>query len=335
MKPFPLLLLVFATLSLGACASGSAGLRPTHDLHAGSIRVDAAIAISASTGAAGSGEPFSPEDDTSTTADGSARTTADASSPATAHAAAGTETTITVIDPVADASAPGALSDANELSAAEQDAATLYADVVVSDPWERYNRRISLFNNVVDRYVLRPLAVGYTRVAPRPVRSCVSRVLDNLGTPATTVHQLLQGRPGHALQSLGRFAVNTTIGIGGVFDPATRLGMPRRGDEDFGQTLAVWGWRDSRYLVLPLFGPRTLRDAFAMAGDRLLSPAGRIADTRVAASLQLLEVVDGRTRLLPIDDDRRQAFDEYALVRDAWAQHRRYQIERDRQDHRD
>lgn len=327
MKPFPLLLLVFATLSLGACASGSARLRPTHDLDAGNITMNAAIAVPASTGAAGSGESFSPEDETSTTAD--------ASSPATVDAAEGTETTTTAIDPVADASDTGALSDANELSAAEQHAATLYADVVVNDPWERYNRRISRFNNVVDRHVLRPLAVAYTRLAPHPVRSGVSRVLDNLGTPATTVHQLLQGRPGHALQSLGRFTVNTTIGIGGVFDPATRLGMPRRGDEDFGQTLAVWGWRDSRYLVLPLFGPRTVRDAFAIAGDQLLSSTSRIADTRVAASLQLLEVVDGRTQLLSTDDDRRQAYDEYALVRDAWAQHRRYQIERDRQGDRD
>lgn len=325
MKPIPLLLLVLATLSLGACASGSTSLRSTHDLDAGNITVDAAIAIPASTGAARSGESFSPEDETSTTAD--------ASSPATVDAAAGTETI--AIDPVAAASDPGAPSDANELSAAEQDAATLYADVVVSDPWERYNRRINRFNNAIDRHVLRPLAVAYTRVTPSPVRSGVSRVLHNLGTPATTVHQLLQGRPGHALQSLGRFTVNTTIGVGGVFDPATRLGMPRRGDEDFGQTLAVWGWRDSRYLVLPLLGPRTVRDAFAIAGDQLLSSTSRIADTRVTASLQLLEVVDGRTQLLSTDDDRRQAYDEYTLVRDAWAQHRRYQIERDRQEDRD
>lgn len=218
-------------------------------------------------------------------------------------------------------------SDQDGMSGAEQDADALYPDVVIRDPWERYNRRVSRFNGAIDRRVLRPLAVKYNQVVPVPVRSSVSRFFNNLNTPATAVNQLLQGRPAQAAKSFGRFTVNTTIGVGGIFDPATRMGLPQRGNEDFGQTLAKWGWRDSRYLVLPLFGPRTVRDSFAMVGDRLLSPSGYVNDARTVSAMQLLEVVDTRVQLLPLDAAREEAYDEYVLIRDAWAQRRNFQIE--------
>ena len=208
-------------------------------------------------------------------------------------------------------------------------------NVVVRDPWERYNRRIHRFNGVIDRHVLRPLAVGYAKAVPNPIRSRVSRFFDNLDLPATAVNQTLQGQPLHALQSMGRFAVNTTVGIGGLFDPATRFKMPGNDDEDFGKTLATWGWRDSRYLVIPLLGPRNVRDALALVGDSALSPIGLVEDGTAATALQVLHVVDVRTRLLPADRARLEAYDEYALVRDAWSQRRRHQIDRDRQDRDD
>lgn len=201
---------------------------------------------------------------------------------------------------------------------------------VVRDPWERYNRGVYGFNNALDKAVFRPLAIGYDHVVPDVVQSGVSRFFDNLNLPATAANQTLQAHPLRALQSMGRFAVNSTVGIGGLLDPASRFGIAQSRSEDFGQTLAAWGWRDSRYLVMPLLGPRTLRDAVGLAGDRVLSPLSYVGDSQVATSLQLLKIVDLRTRLLPMDQARRDAYDEYALVRDTWAQRRRHQIERDR-----
>ena len=202
----------------------------------------------------------------------------------------------------------------------------------VDDPWEGFNRHVHDFNNTADQLVFRPLAVGYDTVAPAPVKAGVSRFFANLGMPATAVNQALQGRPRHAAQSLGRFAVNFTVGIGGVFDPATHFGVPQHAPQDFGQTLATWGWSESRYLVLPLFGPRTLRDTVAIVGDQPLSPLGQVQSRVAAAGLQMMEVVDGRARMLPLDKFRRDAFDDYLLVRDAWAQRRKQQIQQELQD---
>jgi phospholipid-binding lipoprotein MlaA len=169
---------------------------------------------------------------------------------------------------------------------------------------------------------------------PDPVKTGVSRFFANLRMPATAVNQALQGRPGHAVQSLGRFVVNTTAGIGGVFDPASSFGMAERDDEDFGQTLATWGWRDSRYLVVPLLGPRTVRDTVAIVGDRPLSPIGQVQDSGVAYGLQLVQMVDGRVRMLPVDALRSEALDDYLFVRSAWAQRRNRQIRQDLPDNR-
>lgn len=223
----------------------------------------------------------------------------------------------------------GDVTATEDRSQAELDADEIYAEKIVSDPWEGFNRKMHGFNNAADKFVLRPLAVGYKKITPEPVQAGVSRFFVNLGMPVTVVNQALQGRPGDAARSLGRFAVNTTVGIVGVFDPASRFGIPKRDDEDFGQTLATWGWRDSRYLVLPLLGPRTVRDALGIVGDQPLSPIAQIQDSGVASGLQALEIVDVRTRLLPIDQFRRDAFDDYVFVRDAWVQRRNHQIRQD------
>lgn len=197
------------------------------------------------------------------------------------------------------------------------------------DPWERYNRRMHRFNNAVDRGVAKPLARAYTKVVPRPIRLGVSNFFNNLGQPVSMVNALLQGKPKQAAQTLGRFALNTTLGIGGLFDPATAAKLPNR-SEDFGQTLGVWGWKRSRYLELPFFGPRTVRDAFGAVGDAPLSPLRRIERDRIRIGLQGLQLVDIRAQLLPLDSLREGAEDEYALVRDSWMQRRDYQIFGDR-----
>lgn len=225
--------------------------------------------------------------------------------------------------------APGANDVAATQDPGESDpdnAEAIYGQAPVRDPWEGFNRKMHGFNKAADRFVLRPLAVGYDKITPAPVQACVSRFFGNLRAPVTAVNQVLQGRLGHAAQSLGRFAVNTTVGIGGLFDPAARFGMARHDGEDFGQTLAIWGWRDSRYLVLPLIGPGTVRDAVSILGDQPLSPIGHIQSSSVADKLQIWEVVDGRTQLLPMDKFLQDAFDDYLFLRDAWAQRRAHEI---------
>ena len=194
------------------------------------------------------------------------------------------------------------------------------------DPWEKYNRRVHAFNMAVDRGLAKPLARGYVAVVPRPVRAGVDNFFDNLGQPVTLVNSLLQGNPRGAANALGRFLLNSTVGIGGLFDVASKAKMPNRG-EDFGQTLAVWGWQRSRYLELPFLGPRTVRDVVGLVGDSRLRPVQYIEDDATRASLQALQLVALRAKLLSIEGLMSQgAVDEYALFRDMWLQRRNYQI---------
>jgi phospholipid-binding lipoprotein MlaA len=210
-------------------------------------------------------------------------------------------------------------------AAAESTEAVELESALVADPWERYNRSMHGFNNKVDAYVVRPLAVAYDNVTPKAVQHGVTNFFSNLTSPLTMVNQLLQGRPIAASKTLGRFAMNTTVGIGGIFDPADRLGFARR-SEDFGQTLATWGWEDSRYLVLPLLGPRTLRDALCEMADSQLAPLGQLDNTAISSTLKVVEISNGRTRLFPLDAVRADALDDYSFVRDAWIQRRNSQI---------
>ena len=235
---------------------------------------------------------------------------------------------------------PVAASAGQAATEAEDDYAALYGPEPAAsddgtavrpayDPWEPMNRRIHAFNNVVDRAVAKPLASAYVAVVPQPMRLGVTNFFDNLSSPRTFVNQLLQGRPRHAFQTLGRFVVNSTLGIGGIFDPASDLKMKRR-SEDFGQTLGMWGWRSSRYVELPLFGPRTLRDALGLAGDAPLSAVQQVEQDKTRILLQGLQLVDTRAQLAALDSLRESAPDEYAMVRDAWLRRRSFQIESDR-----
>jgi len=202
------------------------------------------------------------------------------------------------------------------------------ATTAAYDPWERYNRGMHRFNLAVDRAIARPLANAYVAVTPQPMRLGVTNFFDNLRSPVTMVNQLLQGHPVFALQTLGRFVLNSTLGIGGLLDPASAAKVPRR-TEDFGQTLGAWGWRNSRFFELPFFGPRTVRDTFGLAGDIPLAPLRQIESDKVRIGLQGLQLVDMRAQLLSLDALRDEAVDEYALTRDAWLARRNYQITRD------
>ncbi len=267
-----------------------------------------------------------------------------ASVPATETAAATESAPVAGVDEASSAPPAAATAQAGE-TPAEEDFSAIYghdeynpvADPTLPpgvqmpvsyDPWEKLNRKTHRFNNAVDRTIARPLARSYVKVVPRPVRLGVSNFFSNLGEPITTLNSLLQGKPRQAAQSFGRFLLNTTVGIGGIFDPASDANLPRK-NEDFGQTLGVWGWKRSRYVELPLFGPRTIRDVFGLVGDAPLSPIRQVEDDKIRLGLQGLQLVDVRAQLLSVDALREGAVDEYALFRDSWLQRRNYQISED------
>ena len=195
-----------------------------------------------------------------------------------------------------------------------------------SDPFEGWNRGVYRFNDAIDRGVLKPVAKRYRKYVPRIVRTGISNVLTNLAYPTTIINDLLQLKLKDTLVDLGRFALNSTLGLGGLLDPASRVGLARN-DEDFGQTLGRWGVPPGPYLMLPLLGPSTLRDAPSMAVDSQTDLRTQLdLETAERVTLAVLSVLDQRAGLLQYDDSIRSAFDPYAFVRNAWLQRREYKV---------
>jgi len=192
------------------------------------------------------------------------------------------------------------------------------------DPWEPFNRRMHAFNRGFDHAFLRPVARGYVKVVPSVLRRGVSNFFNNLYQPISAANFLLQGEPGAAGAAGGRFLLNLTLGLGGILDPATHAGIPYA-DNDFGQTLAHWGWEPSRYLVLPLFGPATVRDSLGKGVSTLASPVGWLAED-TGPGLSLLYGVDARAGGLAAEAFLENVEDEYLLVRDAYLQRRHCQL---------
>ena len=198
------------------------------------------------------------------------------------------------------------------------------AEVAVKDPWQPFNRRMYKFNRAIDKVIFRPVAKGYSRFTPRLFRLGVSQFFDNLQEPVVSLNLLLQGKLKLAGASLGRFLLNTTLGLGGVLDPASHAKIPNP-RADFGQTFAVWGWRNSRYVVLPLFGPATMRDTWGKGVNTTVSPIDWLA-RREGAEVSLLYGIDARASALSAESLLEGAEDEYAMVRDVYMQYRRCQI---------
>lgn len=191
-----------------------------------------------------------------------------------------------------------------------------------SDPLEGFNRSVDGFNQVVDKAVVKPLAKGYDRITPPEVKTVIGNFFSNLDDVSIAVNNLLQGKPKAAGNDITRFALNSTLGIIGFADVATELGF-QKNDEDFGQTLGVWGVGSGPYLVLPILGPSTLRDAPARFVDAPLDPLFHQDDVRIRNSLLVVNVVNTRARLLPATDlVERVAVDQYAFVRDAYLKRR-------------
>jgi phospholipid-binding lipoprotein MlaA len=193
------------------------------------------------------------------------------------------------------------------------------------DPWESWNRGVYKFNDVLDRDVAKPIAKVYVKVVPEPIRIGVTNFFANLETPTVMVNDALQGKFLAAATDLARFAINTTLGLAGILDPATPAGLAQN-NEDFGQTLGKWGVPSGPFVELPLLGPSDLRDAPARAVDSYSNPRQYIKNNWIKYGLYLPDFVDRRAALLPLDETLRNAFDPYAFVRDAYLQRRAYLV---------
>lgn len=194
------------------------------------------------------------------------------------------------------------------------------------DPWESYNRKVFQFNRGVDRWVLRPVARGYVNVTPKPVQEGIGNFFTNIGYPVDIINLLLQGKPGDSVKATGRFAVNTTAGLFGIFDVAGRLDIPEY-EEDFGQTFGVWGWEDSRYFVVPFFGGTTIRDSIGYVPDGYASLGWQqIEDQEMFLSLVGLNLIHLRSTVFSQEKTVDEAYDQYQLFRDSYLQRRSYLI---------
>ena len=196
----------------------------------------------------------------------------------------------------------------------------------VPDPLQPFNRAMFTFNDVVDRAVFRPLAVGYRAVLPQRVRNGVNNFFNNLRAPTTLLNDILQGKPQRAQETINRFLVNSTIGLLGFVDIATSIGFPKH-QEDYGQTLAVWGVPSGPYIVLPLLGPSTLRDAVGKVPEFYIAdPLWEPDDTAVTIARFGVRAVDIRSRLLDLDRVIKMQVDPYLFFRETYLQNRQRAI---------
>lgn len=193
----------------------------------------------------------------------------------------------------------------------------------VHDPLQGYNRLMFSVNDTLDKYALKPVAQGYKFVVPDFAEQGVSNFFDNLGEIGNFVNNALQGKFADAGNDLGRFAINSTIGLFGLLDVASEFGMPEH-DEDFGQTLGVWGVGSGPYVVLPLLGPSTVRDTVGLVGDYATDPVTYVDDQGDKNALIITRVIDTRSRLLA--SEQLISGDKYSFIRDAYLQRREFLI---------
>ena len=201
-----------------------------------------------------------------------------------------------------------------------------FAEENPHDPYEGFNRSMFAVHEVIDKYAAKPVAQVYDNTVPLPVKAGVGNFFGNVGELWVGVNSALQGKFSDAGVDLGRLLINSTVGIFGLFDVASELGLERH-DEDFGQTMAVWGAGSGGYLFWPVIGSRTVRDTLGWGVDLMGDPVGYVDSIPVRNSLRGLRIVDIRASLLPADKVVEEAaLDKYAYIRDAYLQRRRNQI---------
>ncbi len=207
--------------------------------------------------------------------------------------------------------------------------------IQVNDPLEPFNRVIYAVNGVIDGIVIKPLAIAYRLGLPEPVRDGVGNVIRNLKSPITFTNHLLQGEPTRAFTSLGRFFINTTLGILGIFDAATEIGLP--GEEtSFSETLGVWGVNSGPYLIVPIIGPSSVRGLVGMGGDYFMQPYNYYfngdsnhGDSWVPFAISGVDAIHQRNLVLEtVDDVVANSADPYATFRSAYFQNQDYRIKK-------
>jgi len=205
-----------------------------------------------------------------------------------------------------------------------------------NDPLEPTNRVLYRVNDAIDSNVLAPVARGYRYVVPGVVRRSLGNAVSNVASPVTFANDVLQGHPRYAAETVTRFVVNSTVGLGGFFDVADELGLPRHRGADFGTTLGVWGVGEGPFLFLPLLGPSNVRDTAGYGTNVLLDPftwASFGGVNALAGARAGVGAVDTRERLLdPVDQVKRDSLDPYATFRSVYRQSRTSEIERARED---
>ena len=195
--------------------------------------------------------------------------------------------------------------------------------VSYNDPWERTNRIVFRFNDWLDRYTLKPIAKGYTAITPRPVRTVVTSFFSNIQEIPNTINAILQLDGKKTGLSIGRFIINSTLGLLGLLDVASTMGL-KQANNDFGITLAKWGVPSGPYVVLPIFGPRTVRSAVGFVPDYFTDPIDYIKPKEDQWIAKGIRLIDTRARLL--QTERLITGDRYSFIRDNYWQRREYQI---------
>jgi phospholipid-binding lipoprotein MlaA len=193
------------------------------------------------------------------------------------------------------------------------------------DPWEPFNRKVHAFNMGFDKAIARPIARGYDAILPEAPKRGVRNFFRNLAWPVTFINSILQGKIDNGMIATGRFIINSTVGLLGFFDVASRAGMPII-EEDFGQTLAVWGWKDSRFLMVPFIGPYTARDLLGRGFYGYAHPVSYMIRVHNDYRPLIVDLITLRASILPFQSELDNASDPYVLLRDDYLQRREYQI---------
>jgi phospholipid-binding lipoprotein MlaA len=196
---------------------------------------------------------------------------------------------------------------------------------VPQDPWESWNRGVYRVNDALDRAVAKPVARTYVRAVPKPARTGVSNFFENMRTPTVMINDALQGKFRAAFNDLARFLLNTTVGVAGLLDPASEAGLDLN-NEDFGQTLGVWGVHPGPFVELPFYGPSDLRDAPSRVVDAYTNPHAYISNKPIFWGLYGVDLIDTRAGLLSLDATLKNVYDPYAFIRDAYLQRRAYLV---------
>ena len=192
----------------------------------------------------------------------------------------------------------------------------------INDPYENLNRKTYEFNENLDEKIAKPIAEFYSKFPP-PIKNGVTNFFNNLEEVDTFINQLLQGKPKESLNDLTRFIINSTIGLAGFIDVASKIGLERH-EEDFGQTLGVWGVGQGPYIMLPVLGPSTLRDTLSRPVSSFLSVTFHMTETDVNIALKSIDAIETRERLLEVES--LLSGDKYSFVKDAYIQSINYEV---------